>query len=78
MSDKQEGSSLPEFWIIDDDLPTDYEEGPPIYFTSQGDPYIYPHDLVRSKRARDKVKKFEAFAKGQNLQRAQGFGSSED
>ncbi len=87
MSEKPEGSSLPKFWTVlsesetnNDDDPPIYYDDPPIYFTSQGERYIYPHDLVHSKHAWDKVKKFEALVKDQNLQRAQGLGflSSED
>ena len=70
MSEKPEGSSLPTYFYDD----------PPIYFTSQGERYVYPDDLMRSKHARDRIKKFEALAKAQNLQPAQGLGllSSEE
>lgn len=87
MSEKPERSSPLKFWTVsaesetnrDGDLPYD---DPPIHFTSLGERYIHPNDLVHSKHAWDRVKKLEAFVKDQKLplQRAQGFGllSSED
>ena len=58
----------------------DEYDNPPIYFTSQGERYIYPDDLMRSKNAQNIINKFKAFAKAQNLEPAQGLGppSSED
>lgn len=73
MSEKPEGSSLPKLWTGEPE--TKKYDDPPIHFTSQGERYIYPHDLVCSVHAWDWVKKFDALVKGQNLQRAQGFGS---
>ena len=87
MREKPEGSSLPKFWTVssesetnNDDDPLIRYDDPPIHFTSQGERYIYPHDLVRSKHAWDRIKKFETLVKDQNLQAAQGLGllSSED
>lgn len=59
---------------------TDEYDNPRVYFTSQGERYVYPDDLMGSKNARIIVKKFRKLAAAQNLETAQGISrsSSED
>ena len=73
--DRVWGSS-PEPETDEEKSKTDEYDNPRVYFTSQGERYVYPDDLMGSRNAQSIVKKFQKLAAAQNLETAQGISRS--